>query len=256
LFSERNLLVVSLSNGILLASYFLYGTYWSLYLLELGATAETVGLWFTIQGIFSFTFQLSGGIFADRYGRKKVYVASTVFRMFNMVLYLGATTWQELIPGLIVDSMADMYIPALDAIVAESLPSEKRGAAFGVYRTISSIPQILMPFVSGVIVERLGIFNGTRTALIIMLVVSSIFIVIRAKLMRETLKINKIEKRRTIIESFSYLFKAKRSLVIMLITFSLFNFAFRLLQPFTTIYAVEIVNFTLMKWGHCSQFFA
>jgi MFS family permease len=233
----------------MLACYFLYGSWWSLYLLELGATAEIVGLWFTITNILGLAFQLPGGILADRFGRKKVYVASTIFRAISMILWLPARTWLELTPGLIVHSLADIYVPALQAILAESLSYEKRGSAFAAYRTVTMIPQILMPFVSGIIIDRLGVSSGIRTALIIMLIVSSIFVFIRAKFLEETLQISKIGKKRKVLESFSYLFKAKRSLIFMLIVASLISFSIGIIRPFTVIYAIQTANFSMTQWG-------
>jgi MFS family permease len=218
-------------------------------LLELGATAEIVGLWFMIESILVLAFQLPGGILADRFGRKKVFVAGTILRASSMVLWLPARTWLELIPGLIIHSMADIYVPALEAILAESLSYEKRGAAFAAYGTVTMVPQILMPFVSGIIVDRLGVSSGIRTALIIMLIMSSIFVIIRAKFLRETLQISKIEKKRKVIESFSYLFKAKRSLIFMLIVASLSLFSIGIIRPFTVIYAIQTANFSMTQWG-------
>ena len=126
-----------------------------------------VGLLATVQNTSTILFQLPGGMFADRYGRKKVILLGSGCKIISPFILVLARTWRQMVPGLIFSSAARLYMPALQALIAESLPSERRGAAFGAYRTISHSPNIFVPVISGFYMDRLGIINGVRVTLMI-----------------------------------------------------------------------------------------
>ena len=156
-FSERNILVISLTSMLYRIFNRFWRMWWTLYLLELGASLPIVGLLAMIQNASMLIFQLPGGILADRFGRKRVIIIGTSLRILTPILLLLGRTWQEFIPGMVMNAVASLYMPALNAIIAESLPSERRGAAFGAYRTVTSIPQIFMPIISGMYMDIMGI---------------------------------------------------------------------------------------------------
>jgi MFS family permease len=149
-FSNRNILAIGTSNMLYQVFNALWETWWSVYLVKvLDAPIMVIGLLATLQSTSQILFQLPGGIVADRIGRKKVIVFGTAVRTVAPAIMYLARSWQMVLPGMILTSVASLYGHAFNAIIAESLPEERRGAAFGAYRMLTSIPQIFMPVVSG-----------------------------------------------------------------------------------------------------------
>ena len=74
-------------------------------------------------------------------------------------------SWHWVVPGIILNAVTSLYMPSFNALIAESLPKERRGTAFGAYRMMTSIPGIFMPVVSGYYLEVMGVAKGVRIGL-------------------------------------------------------------------------------------------
>ena len=188
-FSNRNVLTISSTNMLYHIFNSLWELWWTLYLIEELRTPITiVGFLATIQNTSRILFQLPGGIIADRIGRKKVIVFGTGMRIIAPLFLLTAKSWHWVVPGMMLNSLASIYVPAFNAIIAESLPQENRGAAFGAYRMMTSIPQIFMPVVSGYYLDQMGVAKGVRVGLILFIGAASVATIVRAMFLTETLK--------------------------------------------------------------------
>jgi MFS family permease len=105
----------------------LWWPYRSLFIIELGASKETLGALLIIETMGGMVFQLPGGVFADRYGRKRVMIASAIIGLGSPLIYLTATNWMHIAPALILAATGSLSRPAYNALIAESIPSERRG---------------------------------------------------------------------------------------------------------------------------------
>jgi MFS family permease len=232
----------------------LWQLWWSLYLLEvLNTPLVIIGLLSSVQNTAQILFQLPGGMLADRIGRKKVIVLGTGLRVLGPVLLVLAPTWQWVIPGVILNSVAYLYLPAFNALIADSLPKEKRGTAFGAYRTVTSVPNIVMPIISGVFMDTLGIARGIRMGLYMYIVAASVAMLVRALFLRETLVRSGEDANysRDMIGSDvrDLLKKFRGTLLVMLVVACVSGFAMRMTYPFLVIYGVEVIGFTSTQWG-------
>jgi len=63
---------------------FLWFPYRSLFILELGATKELLGVLLMLETIGQVIFQLAGGILADRLGRRRVIVYSSFLESLHL----------------------------------------------------------------------------------------------------------------------------------------------------------------------------
>jgi MFS family permease len=247
-FSNRNIVVLSISGVFAWIFDVLLMGWWPLYLLELGATETIVGFAAAIQSASRILFQIPGGILADRLGRKKILVYGTAMRIFAPIICIYAQTWQQFIPAIIIySSSVSIYGTASTALVAESLPKERRGAAFGAYRMIISIPPVLMPIISGYIIDQIGLVKALRIFFYLCPIGYILVTIIRAKYVKETLRPSK--ESDSLREDFSVFFSLKRIIIVMLIVESIFSFSIQMAFPFLAIYAVEIAKFTKTQWG-------
>jgi MFS family permease len=109
-FSNKNVMAISLTNMLYSVFNNLWNLWWSLYLVEVLKTPIViVGLLSMIQMSGSFLFQLPGGLITDKYGRKKVIVYGTSLRIFGALILFSARSWQWVIPGIVLNSMAAIH---------------------------------------------------------------------------------------------------------------------------------------------------
>lgn len=252
-FSNRNIAAISSTNMIYQIFNGLWELWWSLYLIEeLNTPVTIVGLLAMIQSTSSILFQLPGGMLADRIGRKKVIVYGTAMRAIAPIFMFTATTWHWVIPGIVINSMASLYSPAFNAIIAESLPQGKRGTAFGAYRFITSIPAIFMPVVSGFYLETMGIGRGVRVGLMLFTVAAAVAAIVRQIVLKETLRSDpgddlKVSHNRwSLFESFR---RQPKTIKAMLVVAIVSGFATTMTWSFLAPYAYNVVGLSTTQYG-------
>ena len=229
--------------------------WWGLYLLKvLNVSPVIIGFLATIQNTSRILFQLPGGMLADRIGRKKVIVLGTALRVISPIFLYFANSWYWVVPGIVVNACASIYMPAFNAIIAESLPQDKKGAGFGAYRFMTGIPGIFMPVVSGYYLDLMGLERGVKTGLLMFIGAAAIATIIRQIFLTETLvtedakeeEIFKTEERVGLIETFK---RQPRTVWAMLAVTIITGFAMRMTWTFLSIYSVNVVDLTMAQYG-------
>lgn len=255
-FSNRNVVAISSTNMLYQIFNGLWQLWWTLYLIDvLNTPIPIVGMLGTIQSASRILFQLPGGIIADRIGRKKVIVFGTTLRVIAPIFLFTARSWQWVVPGVVLNAVSSFYMPAFNALIAESLPKERRGAAFGAYRMMTSIPGIFMPVVSGYYLDLMGLAKGVRIGLMLYTCAAVIATVVRATFLQETL-IN--DEPKTIdpdrdegnddglISSFR---RQPRTIYAMLSVAVISRFAMSMTWSFLVYYATDEIGLTMTQYG-------
>jgi MFS family permease len=137
-------------------------TYYPLYVKALGGTAATLGLINAVGSIAGGLVQIPGGYIADKYGRRWIITTMTFTSAFSRLLYIFAPSWEWLLVGAILSGVTNIYGPALNAIVADSVPKEKRGMAFTVQMLIMSVSTTPAPLISGYLLTVTGLIPSMR----------------------------------------------------------------------------------------------
>jgi MFS family permease len=76
-----------------------------LYLQELGASIEQIGLVFTLTSVAVLTLQILGGWVSDSIGRLRAIAIGSVAGMISYVALLLAPTWQWMIAALVIHQL-------------------------------------------------------------------------------------------------------------------------------------------------------
>ncbi len=248
-FSNKNILAISLTSSLWSLMGQGYRPFWALYLQDfLGASVTNIGVFSMISTAESLLFQLPGGLIADRYGRRRLILFGTVLRTFGPVLYLLAHSWEWVIPGAVIAGMTSLYMPAFHAIIAESLPSERRGSGYGVYNTITRIPNIISPLIGGILVDTYGLYRGVRIFLMMQVGASILGIVIRYFNLQETV-VHKSGKRPSILPTTETFREVPRPIFFMMIVSIIGSFSGRLVMDYTNLYALDILKITPTQLG-------
>jgi len=227
----------------------LWELWWTLYLIEeLRTPILIVGLLATIQNTSRILFQLPGGVLADRIGRKRVIVYGTSLRVVAALILFTARSWIQVAPGIILNAVASLYSPAFNALIAESLPEDRRGVAFGAYRMMTSIPRVFMPLISGYYLDILGIGRGVRLGLLMFSLAVFTAALLRGLLLMETLHEGERRGGSGFRESLEAL-KRGRTLLAMLAVSVVSGFAMRMTWAFLSVYAYYIIGLSTTQYG-------
>jgi len=124
-----------------------------------------------------------GGAMGDRFGRRRM-IALPTFSYFFLYLIGGWTrNWLVLLGCIIVaDTASALQEPSFTSIVAESVPEQKRGPAFGFLGFAGSLGMALGPLLGSLLIDRVGF----RFLIWMTAVISVPCGAVRLKLLRET----------------------------------------------------------------------
>jgi len=253
-FSSRNLAVLTVTQTATMFTAFLWWPYRSLFILELGATKELLGQLLMIETISQIIFQLPGGILADRLGRRRIILLSRVIRLGSPLIYLFATHWIHIAPGLLLASAGMLGIPAVYALIAESLPAEGRGSGFAAYRMVTMMPMIVTSLLGGILMDYFGVLQGVRYVLMASVLVAFFSIFVCWRFLTETLEM--AEPQRSVQEdkprpkgAIQEFGRMPRDVWVLTAVGAISAFAMRSVWSFMVIYAVEEVGLSTTQWG-------
>jgi MFS family permease len=126
----------------------------SLYVQELGANVEQVGLFFTIAAIAPLCFQVFGGWLSDSIGRLQAIAIGSVGGALSYLFYIFAPSWEWLLPSSALTAMAIAFVaPSFQAFVAEQSTEETRGRVYGITSTMFMVVNIVGPILGGAIAQ-------------------------------------------------------------------------------------------------------
>jgi len=161
-FVQGNFLVMVMSWLFLDFFTELPGTYYPLYVKALGGTASTIGLIGAVQNVAVALVQIPGGYLTDKYGRRWLIASMTFVAAFAHLFYAYAPSWNWILVGAVISGFCSIYRPALGAIVADSLPKEKRGMGFSIINLITSVSTTPAPLIAGYLFTRYGLVPSMR----------------------------------------------------------------------------------------------
>ena len=163
------------------------GTYYSDYVIQLGGSPSILGL-ITFASLLALaSVQFPGGFLADKYGRRWLISTLTFGVALSFAFYAAAPSWHFILVGAVLQNICLLYQPALNAMMADSLPPEKRGMGFSILNLIMSVSTTPAPVVALFLVATFGSMLGMRIAYTIVVIFYLAAAVVRLKL-KETMK--------------------------------------------------------------------
>ena len=167
---ERNILAVSGAVFLLGAGEELWKKFLPKYLEALGASAFAVGCFGTTKDFLDAIYQYPGGWIADRFGRRRAFLAFVALASVGYVVYSVSPSWPYVFVGLVFAmAWSSMASPAIFAVIGDALPKERRSMGFTVQSILKRVPMALAPPLGGALITALGVVAGVRAGLAIML---------------------------------------------------------------------------------------
>jgi len=181
-FIQGNFLIMVTSWLILDFATEMPMTYFPLFIKELGGTVSTVGLITGSMMIANAIVQIPGGYLTDKYGRKWLIASMTLAAALANIFYILAPSWQFILLGAVISGLCKIYQPALNAIVMDSLPKERRGIGFSIVNLISSASTTPAPLIAGYLYSIYGLVPSVRLGFIVALIGFLIAAILRFRL--------------------------------------------------------------------------
>jgi len=225
-------------------------TYYSLYVLKLGATETILGL-IALSGFLALaSMQFPGGYLADKFGRKWLVSTMTFGVGLSFILYALAPSWPFILLGVVLMSFINsIYQPALMAIVSDSLPPENRGMGFSIIMLITSTSTTPGPLVALVLHDWFGLVQGMRIAYGIVVGLFLIAGLLRLKL-KETFvscgrpRLSELLRSypTALKESFGVWGKLSRSMFYLFVSSATTMTGIAAVQLFFSVYAIKVLQ--------------
>ena len=128
-----------------------------IYLTQLGADVEQVGIVFTITSLVMLILQIFGGWVSDSIGRLRAIAIGSVGGIIGYVAILLAPTWQWMLVALAILRIPYALVgPSFGAFIAENSTEENRGRVYGLTDTIFQITGVLGPPLGGFLAGAYG----------------------------------------------------------------------------------------------------
>jgi MFS family permease len=163
---ERNVVAMLLAFLVLGMGEELWLRFVPKYLELLGAGAWVVALYGTLRDLLDAVYPYPGGWVTDRLGRRRALVLFALLAIAGYVFYLLAPAWPWVLAGTVLAmAWSSLTLPAIFAVIGDSLPPARRAMGFGVQSILKRVPIILAPPLGGLLIARLGMAGGIRAGL-------------------------------------------------------------------------------------------
>jgi MFS family permease len=135
----------------------IYNYVWSLYLTQLNANPEQVGLVSSIGYFAAAISMIPGGILANKYDNKTLLIVGWAMSIPVPVIFYFSRTWSDVIPGLIIFQLSAFNLPAMNAFIGALGDQKKMSSAFGAVYSAFPLGLVLSPAVGSVLLTWLNI---------------------------------------------------------------------------------------------------
>jgi len=128
------------------------------YATELGIDPASLGLAYSLYNVTLIIFLIPSGIVADRIGRvKTIVIGMILFSISSLMLVFVKDLLQFSVARMIEGAGSAVVTPAVFALTADLVPTERRGKGMGFTSTMETIGTLASPTVGGVVAQTLGL---------------------------------------------------------------------------------------------------
>lgn len=233
-------------------------TYYALYVIGLGATETIVGIVGLCYFLALASMQFPGGYVADRFGRKWIICTMTFGVALSYLFYALAPSWHFILVGAMLAAIFNStYQPALMAMIADSLPPDRRGTGFGIVSLISNISTTPAPIVAAYLCSTFGLMSGMRISYGLVVTLFLLAAILRTLYLKETVKVSEkpslAELWRSyptaVRESLTVFKRSSRSLTFLILAAVMCGFGSSAVFPYLPVYAVRELLIEEALWG-------
>src|SRR5438094_7388243 len=170
---KRNLIIILISIFVIGAGEELWMRFVPKFLQALGATVFVIGLYDALRTLLGAVYAYPGGVIVDLWGHRRAFLTFNVVSIVGYALVLLVPHWAAVIAGMFLFlSWSCFSLPATFSLVAAALEANRHSMGVGVQSVIKRLPIMIAPIIGGMLIDRFGVINGVRIALVISIVLS------------------------------------------------------------------------------------
>jgi predicted MFS family arabinose efflux permease len=154
---DRDIWLIYLSSLLWGFGLFLYNYIQPLYITQLGASPEQVGLALGVGGFAVIFLYAPLGLWADRHGRKQVMVIGWSLGTLATFGFALAPDWRWFIPLMGVYILSNFAVSVMNGYVATLATGQRRAEVFAFISSGPALGSILAPALGGWIGEQFGL---------------------------------------------------------------------------------------------------
>jgi MFS family permease len=253
-FFHGNMVVIAVSNAIKGFGGKIIGTYIPVYFLTLGGSPLALGFMASIASVIQCFTLLVGGFIADCYGRRKIIVFTAFYSVIFPLLYALVQDWCIFVALSTMGVLGMLSAPASQAVVADSLPPEKRTTGIASLQVVSSLPLIVAPMLGGWLIQNQGLSEGFRLGCVYAVVTAFTSSLLVFLFLKETLRCRPVAK--SSVTGFSKLLNSLKlphplpdGLIALMVPYALVVFANGAVGQYYILYACDTIGITALEWG-------
>ena len=183
---KRNLVILLIAIFVIGAGEELWMRFVPKYLQAVGATVFVIGLYDALRTLLSAIYAYPGGVLVDVWGHRRAFIIFNLVSIVGYALVLLVPHWAAVIAGMFLFlSWTCFSLPATFSLVGAALEANRYSMGVGVQSVIKRLPIMIAPFFGGMLIDRFGIINGVRIALLVSVFLSAVTILVQRQL-RET----------------------------------------------------------------------
>ena len=135
----------------------IYNYVWSLYLTQLNANPEQVGLVSSVGFFAAAISMIPGGILANKYDNRTLLIIGWAMGIPVPILFYFSRNWSDVIPGLIILQLSAFNVPAMNAFISALGDQKRMSSAFGAVYSAFPLGLVLSPAVGSLLLTWLSI---------------------------------------------------------------------------------------------------
>ncbi|WP_424475166.1 MFS transporter [Oceanobacillus kimchii] len=233
-----------------LANFFISGSmtmvvpFISLYIESMGDFSEGYvqtwsGLTFAVTFITAFVFSPVWGRIGDRYGRKKIMIASAIGIGISVFLMgFANTVWQLFLLRLFMGIVTG-FIPMSQAFIATQTPKEIAGKVLGTLQTGTITGSLMGPLLGGALADAFG-YTSTFKWVAITIFISGLLVLFGVKELKMKFSSDENDtKKYSRKEVLQHILQKPVLFVVMLLS-ALVQIAHFSIQPILSLFVAEI----------------
>jgi MFS family permease len=199
--------------------------YRTIFMRNLGMGEVFIGYAVMLPIVLQMLLPTLGGYFADRFGRKRVYLLFDIGWIASMAVWSMATDPWHAILALFLQGLTTTTFGIWETLLIEDTESQYRAGIYSLVQSNYIFRGLLTP-VAGTLVFLYGVDQGCRYMFLMALITFTVAFIIRSAYLREseigktllTLERDRPERPKGYIETSRMIFKHRRLLVLLVLS--------------------------------------
>jgi len=258
-FLKGNALVMTVCECIWRSTVDIVVPFVSLYVLELGGNYQTIGFIMSGASLASMILYPLGGYIADYQGRIKLIGYMTFMYAFAFLVTGPGESWQWLALGMFMQNLTTFYWPAIQALMADSIPPRQRGLGFATVEAIPAAFGLIAPLTGAWLIGLLGMRTAMRGLYFSAFIIASGLALFRLRFLKETianpqqLDLSPKGIARLVADSYRGVFTTlsgiTRELWVLSLLVTALVFSASFASSFWVIRATKVIGLSLPEWA-------